>query len=162
MLGITYDMTHKNPRREPRRWALRRRHKMPSFAQMSLGMPQDTTLTNRRRAWRQLLSRRRQGIPYMYSRSASGWHTTRHYRTDAERRAPTVVTPTSIRNQAKRSIETPYTILTNRHWASRRRQNMLSEGTRQDAGKSTQSIATPVVAKPTQDSWTQRKYKTRH
>jgi hypothetical protein len=53
---------------------------------MSQGMSQDTTLTNRRRAWRRLLSRRRQKIPYMYSRWASGCPTTRHYRTDVERR----------------------------------------------------------------------------
>jgi hypothetical protein len=52
---------------------------------MILGMPQDTTLKNRRRAWRRLLSRRRQNFPYMYSRWASGCPTTRH-RTDPERR----------------------------------------------------------------------------
>jgi hypothetical protein len=38
---------------------------------------------------------------------------------------PTVATPTSTPNQAKRSIETPYDkILTNRHQASRRRQKI--------------------------------------
>jgi hypothetical protein len=34
---------------------------MPSFTQMSLGMKQDMTLTNRRRAWR-ILSRRQKTV----------------------------------------------------------------------------------------------------
>jgi hypothetical protein len=47
-------------------------------------MPQDTTLTKRRRAWRRLLSRHQQKIPYIYSRWASGRPTTQRDRTIAE------------------------------------------------------------------------------
>jgi hypothetical protein len=154
---MTYDMTHSNPRRESRRQALRCRHKMQSFAQMSLGMPQDTKLTNRRRAWRRLMSRHRRNIPYIYSRCASGCPTKRHYRTDAESRDTYCRNADfnsksshkehrdAIRhdtNKPTSSVETRTNDSTCVH--------ELSKGTRQDAGKSTPSVATPVVAKPTQ------------
>jgi hypothetical protein len=97
---------------------------LPSFAQMSQEVPQDTTLTNRRRDGD------------AYCRDAD---TTFHIWTADEPRdalwheiiettlsvaTPTVATPTPDPNQAKRSIKTQYKTLTNRHRAPRRRQTI--------------------------------------
>jgi hypothetical protein len=126
---------------------------------MNLGMPQDATLKDRRREWRRLLSRRRQKISYMYGRSASGCRTT-HYRTDAERRdtyrrnadfnskSSQQEHRNTIRHDTHKltpKVETPtkdsiYSV------------HEISEGTRQDARKTTPRVMTPIIAIPTQDS----------
>jgi hypothetical protein len=137
----------------------------PLFEQMSLEKPQGTRLTNRRRAWR-----RRQNIPYMYSRWASGSPPKRYYLTDAERRDTyrcnaDFISKSSLEehrdairydtHKPTPSVETPtkdstYSL------------HELSKGTRQNAGKSTLSVETPVVAKQIRDSWPQENHKTRH
>jgi hypothetical protein len=89
---------------------------------MSLAIPQDTTLENRRRAWRRLLSRCRQTIPYKWASRDALRHIIESTLSVA---IPTVKTPTSIPNQPTRTIDKPQdTTLTNRHRSSKRRQKI--------------------------------------
>jgi hypothetical protein len=115
---------------------------MPFLEQMSSGMLQDTTLTNRRRAWRRLLSRRQKRLHICTVDELR--HGLRHiidvyrHNTDFNSKSNKVENRDAMRHYTQKPTPSVETLTHN----SIHSVHELSEGKKQDAGKSTLVVAT--------------------